>query len=194
MPSRPRPPKLHAHVRCQGGRFGPLKRLGRLYSSCAAAHAASPERICPSGCLGLGDCAGRCKTGALAISPTGVAVADRGRCTGCGRCLDACPRQLVILLEERQRAIVSCRSTLPENEQDCPRACNGCGRCLTACHQGAIVVLDFFAVINQHRCISCGLCAEWCPRHCISFTSLGGHFSDANPLRIPFTNKVTSCP
>ena len=176
--------QMLALVRCRGGRFTPLKRLARDFPSCAAAHDAAREQICPVGCLGIGDCLGHCEQGAITITPTGVAVVDHECCSGCGQCLAACPREIIDLLSVRQRTNISCRSTLPTAEREalCPRGCTGCGRCLSVCPCHAVSIHESLAVIDQHRCDGCGLCAEWCPQHCISFLSLGGFFAPTNPL------------
>ncbi|HNS74530.1 MAG TPA: 4Fe-4S binding protein [bacterium] len=48
------------------------------------------------------------------------------KCTGCGRCFDACPSQAIILVD-RKAQIDDAR-------------CTDCGSCLDACPAGAIVV------------------------------------------------------
>lgn len=178
-----RPPR-YSHVRCRGGRFTPLRRLAKYYSSCAAAHAATTEGICPSGCLGIGDCLARCPEQALSLSPAGLAQVDRTRCIGCGRCLAACPRRVLSLVDGGQRTIVSCRSHLPVSEQDhfCPRGCTGCGRCVAVCPSLAVTIRDALAYIDRRRCTGCGLCVEWCPQQCVAYGSLGGKFAPTNPL------------
>lgn len=49
---------------------------------------------------------------------------DEVKCDGCGKCVEACPQQAIIIV--RSRAVV--------NEQ----ACTGCGSCVLACAADAI--------------------------------------------------------
>lgn len=178
---------LQARVRCRGGNFSALRRVRAAYASCAEAGRQGDLPLCPQGCLGLGDCRRRCERGAIVITPAGVAAVDPELCHGCGRCLAACPRRLLILGRESEMVFVACRSHQGEEGQGCPRGCTGCGRCLTACPQGAIALRNFLAVIDRSRCLNCGLCAEWCPRHCIVFRSRGGRFAAGNPLFYPLS-------
>lgn len=46
--------------------------------------------------------------------------------------------------------------------------CNGCMVCLEKCHRNAITIRDdlkaFNAVIDEKRCVNCGVCTKVCPR------------------------------
>ena len=49
---------------------------------------------------------------------------DAGRCTGCGSCVEACPRGAIALVDERARVDEA--------------ACTGCEACVEVCPEGAI--------------------------------------------------------
>jgi NAD-dependent dihydropyrimidine dehydrogenase PreA subunit len=64
-------------------------------------------------------------TSAATVTAPGVAVADRGRCVGCGRCTIVCPTG-AIGLDGEGKATVN-------------RAiCHGCGACVQECRTGAM--------------------------------------------------------
>lgn len=56
---------------------------------------------------------------------------DEATCTGCGKCVDACPTEAITLAAGRAHIDDA--------------ACNDCGSCAQACPQGAIVLVDTVA-------------------------------------------------
>ena len=50
------------------------------------------QMACPYGCLGFGDCAAVCPTGAISVVD-GTAHVDTDKCVGCGMCKQACPKK-----------------------------------------------------------------------------------------------------
>ena len=63
-----------------------------------------------------------------------------------------------------------CRSAVLSglNVTDCTWGCLGFGSCAEVCPEQAISVRNGVAVVNQSRCVSCGLCVKTCPRGLIS--------------------------
>jgi formate hydrogenlyase subunit 6/NADH:ubiquinone oxidoreductase subunit I len=59
-----------------------------------------------------------------------VPQVEPGRCTGCGRCVAACPERLFTLEVSGFRKC----AVLEE-----PQRCSRCGKCVTACLVGALV-------------------------------------------------------
>ena len=124
---------------------------------------------CAFGCLGCGDCVQECKFGALSMDPaTGLPVVDESKCTACGACVKACPRQLIELRAKGPRGIreyVACRNTDrgPVARKACSNACIGCGLCLKACEHDAITVENNLAYIDFAKCKLCRKCEAACP-------------------------------
>ena len=57
------------------------------------------ETDCIYGCLANGDCAAACPFGAMTIKEgDALPTVDPDKCTGCGKCVEACPRNLVELV------------------------------------------------------------------------------------------------
>ncbi len=61
----------------------------------------------------------------------GLPVVDEARCTACGDCVEACPKDLFSLHPVSHRLWVACRSLEAGDEvlDDCEVACTACGRC-----------------------------------------------------------------
>ena len=103
--------------------------------SCAVVNAMYVgESDCAYGCLGYGDCAHACIFGAIKMNPeTGLIEIDPDKCTACGACVKACPKQLIELRKKwpKDRAIyVACRSRDKGAVvmKACKAGCIGCGR------------------------------------------------------------------
>ena len=125
------------------------------------------DKGCRFGCLGYGDCARVCEYGAIALE-NGIARIDPSLCRGCGKCADACPKDLIALTAPAA-ALVQCRSTeaAPAQRKLCTAGCIGCGKCARVCPQKAITVENKLAVADEALCTGCGQCAETCPVGCI---------------------------
>ena len=65
--------------------------------SCAiAASLYGGETGCSFGCLGCGDCVTACQFDAIHMNPeTGLPEVDESKCTACGACAKACPRNII---------------------------------------------------------------------------------------------------
>ncbi len=140
------------------------------YRSCSvAASLAGGPKQCRFACIGLGDCAFHCKFDAITMKD-GLAVIDEALCTGCGTCVDVCPRSVISLKSEGARVLVRCRNAdvAREARNVCQRACIACGRCTKECKHDAIVVEGGFARIDPEKCTKCGECVPVCPCKCIT--------------------------
>jgi ferredoxin len=68
------------------------------------------------------------------MTPRGLPVVDEARCTACGDCVRACPRDLFQIVPASQRLWVACNNPLAGNQllETCRVACTACGRCVQA--------------------------------------------------------------
>ncbi len=100
--------------------------------TCLAANALANVQACSFGCLGFGDCMKSCKFDALHIVD-GLAVVDYEKCTGCGACSKACPRNLIELIpfSQENMMVVACKSreSGKSTRAMCKVGCIGCGIC-----------------------------------------------------------------
>ncbi|MBR6729363.1 MAG: RnfABCDGE type electron transport complex subunit B [Clostridia bacterium] len=137
-------------------------------SDCRAAARYGGEKACLYGCLGYGSCVKACSFGAISVID-GVAQVDAEICTGCGACLAACPRELIVLLSKSKRTFVACRSQEKGRvtKEICTAGCIGCGICEKNCPAGAITTMNHVASISYELCQNCGICADKCPKKVI---------------------------
>lgn len=158
-----------AVVRCVGGSRA-AEKIDRssLSGDCQKAAQAHPEGIlqCKWGCLGLGSCVAACKLEAVFINSYGAAEINPAKCSGCGRCARACPKNLIDLILPESVIFPRCASLASgaATGKDCRTGCIACGLCEKNCPVGAIAVVNNHAVIDENRCIACGICAVKCPR------------------------------
>ncbi|MCQ2183806.1 MAG: RnfABCDGE type electron transport complex subunit B [Bacteroidales bacterium] len=141
----------------------------------------SSDTACPYGCLGCGDCAGVCASGAIVMNPeTGLPEIDENLCAGCGACVKACPKGVIELRKKGPRGMrvfVSCinKDKGPVARKACGAACIGCGKCAKACIHDAIEVTDNVAYIDFTKCKLCKKCVAECPTgaiHAVNFPVL----------------------
>lgn len=127
------------------------------------------ETGCSFGCLGLGSCAEACQFGALTMDPeTGRPVVNEEKCTGCGACVKACPRNVIEVRNKGlkgRRVYVDCvnKEKGAVSRKTCNNACIGCGKCEKTCPFGAIQVENNLAYIDYKVCKLCRKCVEACP-------------------------------
>ncbi len=128
-------------------------------------------KACSYGCLGYGSCVTACKFDAIHIV-NGVALVDRKKCVVCGKCVEACPRNLIELVPESAAYLVSCNSKEKGKEVRavCTTGCIGCMLCVKQCEFGAVTVENNLAKIDPQKCTGCGMCAEKCPQKIIRMT------------------------
>ena len=99
----------------------------------------------------------------------GIAVINDDVCTGCGMCVDVCPRNIIQMPPKDQTVVVMCRNeaTGKRAVQQCKTACVACKRCEKACQFDAIHVVNNCAIIDPVKCTLCGECVKVCPTNCI---------------------------
>jgi Na+-translocating ferredoxin:NAD+ oxidoreductase subunit B len=144
-----------ARLRCAGGTD--VARTVATYrglSTCAAASAvAGGGKGCTWGCLGLADCKVACTFDAIHMNDVGLPVVDIAKCTACGDCVDACPKNLFTIASLSQHLFVQCVNLITGDEvlAACRVACTACGRCVQDAAPGLISVASGVAVIDTDK-------------------------------------------
>lgn len=147
--------KRVARLLCAGGK-NEAHQAARYAgeSTCRAATIVSAGgKGCIWGCLGYGDCETACTFGAIAMNEDRLPVVDIDRCTACGDCVSACPKDLFVLAPLRQKLIVQCRSLLAGEAAEalCSVACNACGRCALDAPEDLIEMRNNLPVIDTEK-------------------------------------------
>jgi len=155
-----------ARLKCQSQ--GPIRTKFDYCgpTDCKAAHMLmGGPNSCPYGCIRLGTCYKVCPFRAIIWSPWEPPLIDEGKCTGCGRCVEACPSKVLELVPARQKYFVACNSEAPGREVRgvCDFGCIACRRCERVCEFDAVHVVDNLARIDPGKCTGCGKCFEACP-------------------------------
>jgi len=146
--------KRVARLACAGGTN--VARNHAFYQglrSCrAASQVAGGGKGCFWGCLGLGDCDSACGFDAIVMNEHALPVVDPEKCTACGDCVTACPKDLFSLHPISHRLWVQCRSLEKGDElvEDCEVACTACGRCAMDA-PGLIAMQNNLPVIDYRR-------------------------------------------
>lgn len=121
-------------------------------------------KACSYGCEGFGSCVKACEFDAIHVV-NGIAVVDKEKCMACGKCVAACPRNLITLVPYKAKHLVQCAShdRGPAVKKVCTAGCIGCTLCTKECPFDAIHMDNNVAVIDYTKCKNCGKCAKKCP-------------------------------
>lgn len=121
---------LISYNTCTGGDRAENKYHYMGIKTCQAlASLSGGQRVCPVGCLGLGDCVRACAFDALKMGPHGYPVVNEMKCVGCGACEKVCPKdimeiktmsQKLLHLNQYDDRIAPCQQTCPA-EIDIPK-------------------------------------------------------------------------
>jgi len=110
--------------------------------TCISANALANVQACKFGCLGFGDCVEACKFDALHIAD-GLAVVDFLKCTGCGACSRACPRNLIEMVPFSQENMMTVACSSRENGKTTRGMCKvGCIACKLCSKQSDLFTIE----------------------------------------------------
>jgi RnfABCDGE-type electron transport complex B subunit len=143
--------KKSARVLCRGTETAAKNRGSYLgIQTCLAAHLIGGNKQCSYGCLGYGDCVRACLFDAIHMETSGLPVVSDDKCTACGKCVDACPRNILELAPLDQNIYVFCRSLDrgPTARKVCKNACIACGICVRACPDAIVLERNLAKILD----------------------------------------------
>lgn len=165
-----------AVVLCQGGN----RKAQAKYQYLGLADCTAAQRIgggpkaCSGGCLGLGTCQRICPFGAIEMTADGLAVISREKCTGCRKCVAACPRNVIRMTPHDSTVHVLCNSHDKGAvvRKYCQIGCIGCHICQKTV-PGAYAIDDFLATVVYQDDAEAAEAIPKCPTKCIRDFSEG---------------------
>ena len=144
--------KQVARLACAGGTNVAINRAQYVgIQSCqAAALISGGGKGCFWGCLGHGDCEVVCDFDAITMNEHGLPVVDVEKCTACGDCVEACPKDLFSLHPISHRLWVACKNLEHGDAilEDCQVACTACGKCAMDAPGELITIKNNLPVVN----------------------------------------------
>jgi Fe-S-cluster-containing hydrogenase component 2 len=114
-----------------------------------------------------------CDFDAIHMNPvTGLPEVDDEKCTACGACVTACPRDIIELRKKNKKDRKIYVSCINEEKgavakKNCSVACIGCSKCFKVCPYEAITMDNNLAFIDSDKCKLCRKCVVECPTDAI---------------------------
>ena len=174
--------KLVARLACAGGNnVAPQRAYYSGISTCRAATLlGGGGKGCGWGCLGHGDCDVACTFDAIIMDANGLPIVDEDKCTACGACVTACPRDLFSLHPFDHKLWVACQNHAKAKDAraECAVACIGCGLCVKDSEDELISLVDSLAVIDYEKNETASMDAiQRCPTGAIFWREEGNNIT-----------------
>lgn len=126
--------------------------------TCASANLLGGGMACKYGCFGFDDCVDACpgEFDAIHLNKNSLPVVDLDKCTACGLCVKACPRDIIVLKEVINDRIVyvGCcnEQTGKQTREVCDVGCIACKLCEKRAPEGSFTVKDdLAAMVKQNK-------------------------------------------
>ena len=170
--------KRVARLACAGGTNVALNRANyHGVKTCQAATLISGGgKACFWGCLGHGDCEVSCDFDAITMNEHSLPVVDEDKCTACGDCVEACPKDLFSLHAVDHRLWVACKNLEHGDEVlvDCEVGCTACGKCAMDAPGTLIEMKHNLPVVNYSEAHNTRMPIERCPTGAIVWMDKSG--------------------
>lgn len=155
-----------------------IKAVYHGVKTCAGSEMVSGGGLaCSYGCLGYGDCFCVCPFDAIRMEE-GLPHIDIKKCTACGKCVSACPRDIIEVVPCGLDAVIACssRDTAGETRKNCPVGCIACRICEKAAPE-VFKVEDNLAKMDYSKTgVNCSAALEKCPTKCILAISVENNY------------------
>jgi RnfABCDGE-type electron transport complex B subunit len=144
--------KRVARLACAGGTNVALNRARYkgIKSCSAAALVSGGGKGCFWGCLGHGDCEVVCDFDAITMNAFSIPEVDLDKCTACGDCVEACPKDLFTLQPVSHQLWVACKNLEQGDDilEECQVGCTACGKCAMDAPGNLITMVNNLPVVN----------------------------------------------
>jgi len=143
--------KVIAVIKCCGSSGVTVRSPYNGINDCrSAVLVAGGAKGCDYGCIGFASCARACPFDAIEMRD-GLAVVHPELCTGCGKCVETCPKNLIVLTPAAVDVHIYCNS--PEKgalkRKVCKTACIACRKCVKAADsEEQMAVNGFLVAVN----------------------------------------------